>query len=133
MFELLTGLNNLNIFNVPAKKGVSFKPGQLAVINSSGEAEPADPAGHYAPWYVVFSDANEPAVQAAGTIALMYGDMRIKTDNVVDDTYAPGDPLTIGTNGALKKYDSANDSTPVVGYVEQVVDATNKVLIVRML
>lgn len=132
VFDLLTGLTRVDVFNKPVKSGETLKPGMLVVIDTKGEVTKADPAGQYAPWYVCISDTDEPAVRAAGSVALVYGDLRIKTDNVVADTYAVGDPITIGPNGSFKKH-VGTDTTPIIGYVEQVVDTANNVLIIRLL
>ncbi len=132
VFDLLTGLTRVDVFNKPVKSGVTLKPGTLVVIDDNGEVTQADPSGRYAPWYVCLSDTDEPAVKAAGSVALVYGDIRIKTDNVVADTYAAGDPITVGPNGSFKKH-TDTDTTPIIGYVEQVVDAANNVLIIRLI
>ncbi|MEM4668959.1 MAG: hypothetical protein QW650_00360 [Thermofilum sp.] len=131
VFELLTGLNRVDVFSAPLKKGVNVTPGTLVVIDSSGEVVRATPE-RAMPVYVCISNSEEPAVRAAGTVALVYGDLRMKTDNFVDDNYSPGDPLTVGPNGAFKKH-TPSDNTPVVGYVEQVIDPANKVMIVRFM
>lgn len=131
VFELLTGLNRIDVFSKPLKKGEVVTPGTLVVIDNNGEVVKASPE-RAMPVYLCISNSEEPAVKAAGTVALVYGDLRVKTDNFVDDNYSAGDPLTVGPNGTLKKH-TPSDRTPVIGYVEQVIDPASKVMIVRLM
>lgn len=132
VFELLTGLNKVDVFSKPVKADETLAPGTLVVIDQNGEVTKASPT-RAMPCYLCISDTNEPAVKAAGTVALVYGDLRIKTDNFAAGSYSVGDPLTVGANGTFAKFDPQSSTTPVIGYVEQVIDAANKIMIVRLM
>lgn len=118
-FDLLTALDKVHVFSAPVASSVNvkLKPGMfVAIVNKQVVLPPTD---GYAPVYCVLSDMDEPVTKASKTVGLMYGNARIKTSVVQQGTYAPGDPITAGSNGLLKK--ATGSSEHVIGFVEDVV------------
>jgi len=129
MFENLSGMDKVILFNLPLKDGVTVFPGAMVTVDN-GEVVLANTDS--APWYICISDSEEPMVKAAGTVALILGDARCLTDNFADavwTTLAAGDELAIAPGGKLEKAEktvevegtTATVKNTVVGYVERVV------------
>jgi len=127
MLDILTGLDKLILFSLPLASGVTVFPGAMVTVNEDGEVILATASANK-PWYLCISDSEEPMVKAAGTVGLILGDVRYKTDNFDTGSYSVGTPLTIAAGGKLKP---AGASDVIVGYIEQIVSSSPTVAIVR--
>jgi len=130
MLDILTGLDKLILFSLPLASGVTVFPGAMVTVNNKGEVILATASANK-PWYLCISDSEEPMVKAAGTVGLILGDVRYKTDNFVTGgtyTYSVGTPLTLAAGGKLKP---AEGSDVIVGYIEQIISANPVIAIVR--
>ena len=126
MLDILTGLDKVILFSLPLANGVTVFPGAMVTVNNKGEVILA--AANSKPWYLCISDSQEPMVKAAGTVGLILGDVRYKTDNFdTGDTgsYSVGTPLTLAADGKLKK---AGASDIIVGYIEQITSTSPKTI-----
>ncbi len=133
MFENLSGMDKVILFNLPLKDGVTVFPGAMVTVDNSGKVILATTSS--TPWYICISDSQEPMVKAAGTVALIAGDSRCLTDNFVNGaSLSKGTELAIASGGKLKVAETVADIKDiVVGYVEHVVSTSPLKAIVRML
>jgi len=133
MFENLSGMDKVILFNLPLKDGVTVFPGAMVTVDNSGKVILATTSS--TPWYICISDSQEPMVKAAGTVALIAGDSRCLTDNFVEDAELEvGTELAIADGGKLKVAETVEGIKDiVVGYVEHVVSTSPLKAIVRML
>ncbi|MEM4668958.1 MAG: hypothetical protein QW650_00355 [Thermofilum sp.] len=112
---LLSSLANPRIFVRPVS---AFEPAKVeeymfVALDGMG-CVVLPPYDGFFPVYMVLSrSVLEPAVRAAGMVALMHGRFRVITDKV-EGPVAEGDPLIASTSGLLKKGRGA-----VVGWVER--------------
>lgn len=132
MFENLSGMDKVILFNLPLKDGVTVFPGAMVTVDNSGKVILATTSS--TPWYICISDSQEPMVKAAGTVALIAGDSRCLTDNFVNGaSLSKGTELAIASGGKLKVAETVADIKDiVVGYVEHVVSTSPLKAIVRM-
>lgn len=133
MFENLSGMDKVILFNLPLKDGVTVFPGAMVTVDNSGKVILATTSS--TPWYICISDSQEPMVKAAGTVALIAGDSRCLTDNFVNGaSLKKGTELAIASGGKLKVAETVEGIKDiVVGYVEHVVSTSPLKAIVRML
>ena len=134
MFENLSGMDKVILFNLPLADDVTTFPGAMVTVDNSGKVILATTSS--TPWYICISDSQEPMVKAAGTVALIAGDSRCLTDNFVEDTELEvGTELAIASGGKLKVATAPAEGVKdiVVGYVEHVVSTSPLKAIVRML
>jgi len=133
MFENLSGMDKVILFNLPLKDGVTVFPGAMVTVDNSGKVILATTSS--TPWYICISDSQEPMVKAAGTVALIAGDSRCLTDNFVNGaSLSKGTELAIASGGKLKVAETVEGIKDiVVGYVEHVVSTSPLKAIVRML
>jgi len=132
MFENLSGMDKVILFNLPLKDGVTVFPGAMVTVDNSGKVILATTSS--TPWYICISDSQEPMVKAAGTVALIAGDSRCLTDNFVNGaSLSKGTELAIASGGKLKVAETVEGIKDiVVGYVEHVVSTSPLKAIVRM-
>ena len=133
MFENLSGMDKVILFNLPLKDGVTVFPGAMVTVDNSGKVILATTSS--TPWYICISDSQEPMVKAAGTVALIADDSRCLTDNFVNGaSLSVGTELAIASGGKLKVAETVEGIKDiVVGYVEHVVSTSPLKAIVRML
>ena len=134
MFENLSGMDKVILFNLPLEDGVTVFPGAMVTVDNSGKVILATTSS--TPWYICISDSQEPMVKAAGTVALIAGDSRCLTDNFVNGaSLSKGTELAIADGGKLKVATTPTEGVKdiVVGYVEHVVSTSPLKAIVRML
>ena len=133
MFENLSGMDKVILFNLPLEDGVTVFPGAMVTVDNSGKVILATTSS--TPWYICISDSQEPMVKAAGTVALIAGDSRCLTDNFVNGaSLSKGTELAIASGGKLKVAETVEGIKDiVVGYVEHVVSTSPLKAIVRML
>jgi len=119
MLDILTGLDKLILFSLPLANGVTVFPGAMVTVDANGKVILA--TANSKPWYLCISDSQEPMVKAAGTVGLILGDVRYKTDNFdTGSSYPVGTPLTLAAGGKLKP---AGATDVIVGYIEQIVSS----------
>ena len=127
MLDILTGLDKLILFSLPLADNANVFPGAIVTVNNAGKVVLA--TANSKPWYLCISDSQEPMVKAAGTVGLILGDVRYKTDNFdTGGSYSVGTPLTLAAGGKLT---SAGATDVIVGYIEQIVSSNPTVAIVR--
>ena len=133
MFENLSGMDKVILFNLPLADDVTTFPGAMVTVDNSGKVILATTSS--TPWYICISDSQEPMVKAAGTVALIAGDSRCLTDNFVNGaSLSKGTELAIASGGKLKVAETVEGIKDiVVGYVEHVVSTSPLKAIVRML
>ena len=123
MLDILTGLDKVILFSLPLANGVTVFPGAMVTVNADGKVVLA--AANSKPWYLCISNSEEPMVKAAGTVGLILGDVRYKTDNFDTGSYSVGTPLTLAAGGKLKP---AGASDVIVGYIEQITSTSPKTI-----
>ena len=133
MFENLSGMDKVILFNLPLADNANVFPGAMVTVDNSGKVILADT--NSTPWYICISDSQEPMVKAAGTVALIAGDSRCLTDNFDNGaSLSVGTELAIASGGKLKVAETVvGIKDIVVGYVEHVVSTSPLKAIVRML
>lgn len=124
---LLSSLASPRIFVRPLSTFEAAKIEQFMFVALDGTGcVTLPPYDGYFPVYMVLSrSVLEPAVRAAGFVALMHGRFRVVTDKLEGPAQA-GDPLIASASGLLKVGRGA-----VVGWVEQVLPNGLYVVCVR--
>lgn len=105
MLNLLTGLNNVQLWSQELGSDVSVVSGMFVTITEGKAALPTVKGD--GPCYLVFGSSDVPSVEGSNKIALIYGICRIETDQYVAEdgggpvVYSAGDALTVNTDGKL--------------------------------
>lgn len=129
--NILSGLDPSRTFSKPVRyeDRSSIKPFMFVALDGAGMVTVPPCAGFFPVYLVLTLSMSEPAALAAGTVSLMYGKMRILTDQVVMPCN-PGDVLFVNTEGKLEALQPRVGMT-ALGYVERIVDDQTIIAYIR--
>lgn len=133
--DLLTVINLSRAFVRPISSYEThrIKEYMFVALDPSGAVVLPPYDGFFPVYMVISTSTDEPATEASGSVALLYGKFRIVTDQI-EMPVSPGDPVIAGMNGKLKKLDkSAYPNTKTtIGWVEQVIDEGRPLVVVSI-
>ncbi len=133
--DILTVINLSKTFVRPISsyETHAIKEYMFVALDPSGAVALPPYDGFFPVYMVVSASTDEPATEAAGSVALLYGKFRIVTDQI-ETPVSPGDPVIAGVNGKLKKLDKTvyPGVKTAIGWVEQVIDETRPLVVVNV-